>query len=111
MDRVTHLIPFTDPDQVAEVVGDDAKMIPVIADVGWQVGTIPPTLDDLLAVVRRTPIHFHAELVGFHQTGWVAQTLSHLGQEEHKAVRTGPVAGETRVSLNLEPPVDGSLHK
>jgi hypothetical protein len=111
VNRVTHFIPFTDPNQVAEVVGDDAKMISVIADVGWQVGTIPPILDDLLAVVRRTPIHFHAELVGLNQTGWVAQTLSYLCQEEHKAVRTSPVAGETRVSLNLEPAVHRPLHE
>src|SRR4051794_39576780 len=86
-------------------------MVSVIADVGGQVGAVTPTLDDLLAVIGSTPIHLHTELISFDEPRRIAQPLAHLSQEKHEAVSPGTVAGESRISLNLQPPANGPFHQ
>ena len=111
MDRVAYFIALTDPDAVAEVVGDDAKVVAVVVDVGGQEGAVAPAEDDLLATVGGPPIHFHVELVRLDQPGRLGQSLSNLGQEENESVGPCPVAREPRISLNRQPPIHRSIHQ
>ena len=106
MRYVTDLVPFPDPNHVAEVVGDDAQVITMIPDVGRQKPAVPPAENHLLAAVRCLPIHFHVQLVRLHQPWRLGQAFSYLSQEEHKPVGAGAVAGERRISLHGKPPVD-----
>ena len=111
MDRVTYFIALTDPDEIAEVVGDDSQVVAVIADIGGQESAVAPALNDLLAMVGRSPIHFHPELIRFDETRRLPQPLADLRQEEHESVSPCPVARESRVGLNLEPPVYGTPYE
>jgi hypothetical protein len=42
MNHIPHLVALTDPDDIAEVVGDDAQVIAMIVDVGGQEGAVAP---------------------------------------------------------------------
>ena len=99
MRHVPDLVALADPDDVAEIVGDDAEVVAVVVDVGGQERAVAPAQDDLLAPVRGAPIHFHPQLVGLDQPGRLGQSLAHLRQEEHESVRPGPVARERGVGL------------
>ena len=99
MRHVADLVAFADPDDVAEVVGDDAEVVTVVVDVGGQERPVAPAENHLLAPIRGAPIHFHPQLVGLDQPRRLAQPLAHLRQEEHEAVRPGPVARERGVGL------------
>ncbi len=111
VDRVTHLVTLADPDEVAEVVGDDAEVVAMVVDVGGQEGAVAPAQDDLLATVGGPPIHFHVELVRLDQPGRLGQSLSNLGQEENESVGPCPVAREPRISLKSQPPIHRSSHQ
>ena len=105
MRHVADFVALTDPDHVAEIVGDDAQMVAVVVDVGGKERAVAPAGDDLLAPVRGAPIHFHAQLVGLDQPGRLGQPLTDLRQEEHEPMRPGAIARERRVGLRREPPV------
>ena len=111
MRHVADFVALADPDDVAEVVGDDAEVIAVVVDVRRQEGAVAPAEDDLLAPVRGAPIHFHAQLVGLDQPGRLGQSLAHLRQEEHEAVRPAAVALERRVGLRRSAALGGAVHE
>jgi hypothetical protein len=52
MRHVPHLVALADPDDVAEIVGDDAQVVAVVVDVGREERAVAPAQDDLLAPVR-----------------------------------------------------------
>ena len=110
-ERVAHFVAFTDADDIAEVVGDDAEVIAVVVDVGWQESAVAPAEDDLLAPIRCLPIHFDIELVGLHQPRRLGQPFAHLCQEEHEAVRARAVTRERCVRLDGQPAQHGSLYQ
>jgi hypothetical protein len=112
MDRIAHLVALADPDEVAEVVGDDAQMITVVRNVGREERSIAPAVDDLLAPVRGLPVHFHVQLVGLHEAGRLPESFApDLGQEEDEAVGSRVVALEGRVGLHGFAPCDRSRHE
>ena len=111
MDSIAHFVTLADPNEVAEVVGDDTEVIPVVVDVGGQEGAVAPAENDLLAPIGGPPIHFHVELVRLDQTRWLGQSLSHLGQEEDESVGPCPVARECRIGLDCQPPVHRPIHQ
>ena len=57
--HVADLVALADPDDVAEIVGDDAEVVAVVVDVGGEKGAVAPAENDLLAPVGGLPIHFH----------------------------------------------------
>ena len=100
VDGVPHLVALADPDQVAEVVGDDAEVVAVILDVGREKRAVAPAEDDLLAAVGCLPIHFHVQLVGLHQPGRLGESLADLGQEEDEPVGPGSIAAQRRIGFD-----------
>jgi hypothetical protein len=98
----------SNPNGVSEIVGDYSQVVAVVIDVGGQEPAVSPAQNDLLAAVRGLPIHFHVQLVGFDQPGRLGQPFPHLRQEEQKSMSSRPVAGERRIGLHREPPLDGA---
>jgi hypothetical protein len=45
MGDVAHLVAFADPDHVAEIVGDDAQVIAMIADAGGEERPVAPVVN------------------------------------------------------------------
>ena len=83
---VAHLVALAEPDQVAEIVGDDGEMVAVIGDVGRQIAPFPPRCDSLLAPVRCLPIHFGLELVGLDEPRHRGRVRADLREEQHDTV-------------------------
>jgi hypothetical protein len=111
MGNIANFISFTDPDDIAEIVGDDAQVITMVTDVGRKKGAIAPTQYYLLAAIGCLPIHFHVELVGFDQSRSFTEPLSNLSQEEDEPMSPGAIAGETRVRLYSESPTHRTAHQ
>ena len=112
MGHVAHLVALADADQVAEIVGDDAQVIAMVADVGGQEGPVAPAEDPLLALVRGAPIHFHLQLVGLHQARRLAQPfLADLREKEHQPVGARPVPAEARVGLRFAAALDAGIRE
>jgi hypothetical protein len=109
--HVAHLVAFADPDDVAEIVGDDPQVIAVVLDVGRKVGAVAPAADDLLAPVGGLPIHFDRQLVGFDQSRWLGQPRADLREKEHEPVGPGAVAPERSIGPRLEPALHRPLHQ
>src|ERR687898_681051 len=108
---ISNFVPFTDPYQVPEVVGDDTQVITMVVDICGKEGAVPPAEDHLFAPTRCLPIHFHVELISLDQPRRLSQSLAHLCQEEHEAVGSCAVALQRGVGLEGHPPVDGSTHQ
>jgi len=69
MGHVAHFVPLAEAHGATEIVLDDAEVVAVVGDVGGELGAVAPADDTLLAQLRRLPVHFQLELVGFHQPG------------------------------------------
>jgi hypothetical protein len=111
MYRISNFVPFADPYQIPEVVGDDTQVIAMVIDIRGKEGAVPPAEDHLFAPAGRLPIDFDVELIGLDQPWRLGQSLAHLSQEEHKTVGSCAVALQRGVGLEGQPPVDGSTHQ
>src|SRR5437588_810584 len=66
MRNVLNLVAFANPDDVSEVVLDDAEVIAMIVDVGGKQQRITTAHDALLAQIGRPPVDFQTQLVRLH---------------------------------------------
>ena len=107
--HVAHLVAFAEPDDVGEVVLDDAEVIAVVVDVRRQQQRVAPADDALLAEVGRAPIDFQRELVGLHDLRRLGESLADLREEGEVAVRDGLVVHEAGVGELLRAARGGPL--
>src|SRR3712207_4829594 len=93
------LFPYTTlfRSDVRKVVLDDAEVVAVVADVRRQQQRVAPADDALLAQVRRLPVHFERQLVGFEDPRRLRQSFPDLGEEGEVAARGRPVVTEAGV--------------
>ena len=87
-DDPSTLVTFADPDDVSEVVGDDAQVIAVVIDVRGQEGSVTPAEHDLLAAVGGLPIHFHVQLVRLAEEP-DGRLIITMAPQEGKSLRVG----------------------
>jgi hypothetical protein len=104
VDRVPDLVALADPDQITEVVGEDAEVVAMVLDVGGEKRGVAPAENDLLAPIRGLPVHFHVQFVGLDQARRPAESLPDLGQEDHQPVSAGAIAPEPRIGLRRATP-------
>src|SRR6267378_2150530 len=97
MRNVLNLIAFSDPDDVPEVVLDDAEVVPVVIDVGREKKCVATPHDALLAQIGRPPVDFQTQLVRLHDFWRLGESLSKLCEESNVAVRGRLVVGKCRV--------------
>ena len=94
MRDVLDLVAFAYPDDVPEVVLDDAEVVAVVIDVGRQEQSVAAPHDALLAQIGSAPVDFQPQLVRLHDFWRLGESLSKLCEECHVAVRRRLVVGE-----------------
>ena len=109
MRHVAHFVPVAQTDAAAESVLHDAQMIPVVHDVGGELGAIAPPDDALLARARGFPVHFQLELVRFDETWRLVEPLSERPEEEQESMRPSPVIVQRGVGRGARSPRDGAV--
>src|SRR3954468_20448889 len=109
MRNVAHLVALSDPDDVPEVVLDDAEVIAVVVDVGGKEQGVATTHNALLAQIGRAPVNFQTQLVRLHDLRWLGKSLSKLCQERYVAVRRSLVIDERGVGQLTGPALGGAL--
>src|SRR5438045_2066893 len=105
MRNVLNFITLTDPDDVSEVVLDDAEVIAVVIDVGWEKQGVASPHDALLAQIGRAPVDFQTQLVRLYDFGRLGKSLSKLCEERHITVRRSLVVDERGVGELRRPPL------
>src|SRR4051812_39043310 len=108
MRHIAHFVAFTDADDVAEVVLDDAEVVAVVVDVRRQQQSIATAHDALLAQIGRAPVDFQAQLVRLYDLRWLRKPLSKLRQESNVTVRSRFVVDERGIRDLTRPPLSGA---
>ena len=101
---VEHFVAAPKANRPAEPVLHDAEVVLMIDDVGGKLGPVAPADDPLLARARGLPVHFQLELVRLDEPRRLGQPLAERTEEEHEAMRLGPVVAQRRVSGRAGPP-------
>src|SRR5438445_8010370 len=109
MRNVLNLVAFANPDDVSEVVLDDAEVIAMIVDVGGKEKRIATAHDALLAQIGRPPVDFQTQLVRLHDLWRLRKPLSKLCEERHVAMRRSFVVDERGVGQLIRPALGGAL--
>src|SRR5256714_5047780 len=95
--NISHFVPFADPDEISEIVLNDAEVIPVVIDIGGKEKRVAASHDALLAQIGRSPVDFETQLVGLYDFRRLGKSLSKLCEERHVTVRRSFVIDERGV--------------
>ena len=109
MRNVLDFVSFTNPDDVSEVVLDDAEVVAVVVDVGWKEQRVAPTHDPLLAQVGSTPIDFQTQLVRFYDLWRLGESFSKLREEGYVPMCSRLVVDESSISELIRPALGSAL--
>src|SRR6266513_5850796 len=110
MRNVLDLVALTDSDNVPEVVLDDAEVIAMVVDVGWQQQGVATSHDALLAQIGRSPVDFQTQLVRLHDFRRLRESLSKLCEECYVTVRRSFVVDERGVGELSRSALGSALH-
>ena len=109
--NVAHFIALTKADDLREVVLHDPEMIAVILDVRRKNQCVPPSEDQLLAVVRRAPVDFQRDLICLHHFGRIREPLADLREKGEGSERGRRVVGQSGVRQLPRAPFRGAGHQ
>src|SRR5688500_12331003 len=111
MRHVADLIAVAEPDDVREVVLDDAEMVAVIADIRRQQQGVTTPHDPLLAQVGSTPVDFQRQLVRLDDLRRLGKAFAELCQEGEVPSRGRLVVHQLGVSELLGAALGRTRHE
>ena len=109
MRNILNFVALADPDDVSEVVLDDAEVVAMVVDIGGKEQRVATAHDPLLAQVGSAPIDFQPQLVRLHDLWRLGESFSKLCEEGHIPVCSRLVIDESSIGELIRPALGCAL--